>query len=581
MLRELLDIHWLEDFLAGLQRSTALRYLAFDRSGRLITASDAPAEIVERASYCLSAIPSGVRFSKLNPADEPPAEIGFVCERGLSYVMAPVYVEDRLAGFAGVGEFREGPLSDADRGQWLAQLDVTSSALDSMWEALPELQRRGDATAVRSARWLARMFASVARRESQIVASSEELALVGDMAELLHGNEDLQTVLNRIVSETARVMKCEFCSLRLLDAATGEMKLAADHNRSEAYLNKGLVFHDESPIDQDALAGQIVYIEDAANDPRIRYPEDARREGIVSGLVAGLIYRGQPLGVIRIYTNHRQRFRTAQRKLLRAVAYQAATAIVQARMFREQLAAARTERQLELAGDLQMRMMRTPPPRKPAVRTASMFQPSSHVGGDYCDTFLLADGRLACVIADVVGKGVKASLLSTYLRGALQAAAGLVDNPAALVERLNRQLCRDTLPSEFITLLALAVSDDGRMLEYCNAGHEPILRLRGRQVWASDGAGLVLGVSQDERYENYGIDLQVDDLLLLYTDGAIEATNFAGEFYGRERLMKALQTNGKLELGTALRAIQWDVRRFVGLAEQTDDLTLLGLRVVA
>jgi sigma-B regulation protein RsbU (phosphoserine phosphatase) len=88
-------------------------------------------------------------------------------------------------------------------------------------------------------------------------------------------------------------------------------------------------------------------------------------------------------------------------------------------------------------------------------------------------------------------------------------------------------------------------------------------------------------VSQDERYENYGIDLQVDDLLLLYTDGAIEATNFAGEFYGRERLMKALQTNGKLELGTALRAIQWDVRRFVGLAEQTDDLTLLGLRVVA
>jgi sigma-B regulation protein RsbU (phosphoserine phosphatase) len=581
MLRELLDIHWLEDFLAGLQRSTALRYLAFDRSGRLITASDAPAEIVERASYCLSAIPSGVRFSKLNPADEPPAEIGFVCERGLSYVMAPVYVEDRLAGFAGVGEFREGPLSDADRGQWLAQLDVTSSALDSMWEALPELQRRGDATAVRSARWLARMFASVARRESQIVASSEELALVGDMAELLHGNEDLQTVLNRIVSETARVMKCEFCSLRLLDAATGEMKLAAVHNLSEAYLNKGLVFHDESPIDQDALAGQIVYIEDAANDPRIRYPEDARREGIVSGLVAGLIYRGQPLGVIRIYTNHRQRFRTAQRKLLRAVAYQAATAIVQARMFREQLAAARTERQLELAGDLQMRMMRTPPPRKPAVRTASMFQPSSHVGGDYCDTFLLADGRLACVIADVVGKGVKASLLSTYLRGALQAAAGLVDNPAALVERLNRQLCRDTLPSEFITLLALAVSDDGRMLEYCNAGHEPILRLRGRQVWASDGAGLVLGVSQDERYENYGIDLQVDDLLLLYTDGAIEATNFAGEFYGRERLMKALQTNGKLELGTALRAIQWDVRRFVGLAEQTDDLTLLGLRVVA
>lgn len=580
MIRELLDLSWLEDLLGGFCRASRWRSCAYDSQGQLVCASDACNPIGAVSGSVLGAIPPGLRLQALVPADAPPAEIAFLPHRGLWYVVAPVYVEERLGGFAAIGEFREGSLTSADQAALLERMKISAAELDLHWQKLEGLQRRGDWPPVQAARWLARMLSDACRRESQITSSSEELALVGDLAELLHGGEDLQKALNRILAETARVMKCQFCSLRLLDPATGELKLAAVHNLSQAYLSKGQIFHEQSPIDREALQGRVIYIEDAGLDSRMQYPEEARREGIVSGLTAGLLYRGQPVGVMRVYTNYRHRFRGPQRKLLRAISFQVAAAIVHARLFSERLEAARTQRQLELAGDLQMRLMRTTPPVKPAVRTASIFQPSALVGGDYCDFFLLADGRLACVVADVVGKALKASLLSTYLRGALRAVAASTSELAALLEALNRQFFRDTLPSEFVTLLIVAVAEDGRSLEYCNAGHEPLLRLRGRQIVASEQAGLVLGVDAGERYEAATLDLRPDDLCLLYTDGAIEAANFSGQLYGRERLSKALLQHGKLELSTALRGIQWDIRRFVGMAEQADDLTLVGLRVV-
>ncbi|MDX2199524.1 MAG: GAF domain-containing SpoIIE family protein phosphatase [Phycisphaerae bacterium] len=580
MLRALLDIAWLEDFLAGAARGRGLRFAAYDRHGVLVAAGDPVVELTALAEQALARVPADIRFQRLAPADEPPAEVAFIADQGIYHVVAPVYVEEQLAGFVAVGEFRGEDLAPQQKLAYLEKLQTTPAEVERLWRELPLLERRGDWHAVRTVRWLARMLGAWVRREQQVVTSSDELSVVGDMAELLHGDEDLQTVLNRVVSETARVMKCRFCSLRLLDAQTGELRMAATHNLPPAYLDKGSVYPGDNPIDQEALAGKIIYVEDAAADPRVRFPDAARRAGIVSGLTVGLIYRGQALGVIRVYTDRKQRFRTAQRKLLRAIAYQAATAIAHARLFEERLQSARTQRQLELAGDLQTRLMRTTPPMKPHIRVASLFQPSQEVGGDFCDFVLLADGRLAAVVADVVGKGIKASLLATYLRGALRAAADHTGNIAEMVTRLNRQFCHDTLPAEFVTLLIAAIREDGRELEYCNAGHEPVLRLRAGEVTVTKHGGLVLGVNPEERYATSTVDLQPDDVCLLYTDGAIEAFNFESESYGRRRLTDSLRRHGGLEISTALRSVQWDIRRFAGLAEQGDDLTLVGIRVV-
>lgn len=89
----------------------------------------------------------------------------------------------------------------------------------------------------------------------------------------------------------------------------------------------------------------------------------------------------------------------------------------------------------------------------------------------------------------------------------------------------------------------------------------------------------MLGIEPDEVYHEHTLSLQPNDLLVLYTDGAVEARDFTDEEYGRDRFQESLRTHGHLDAEQVLNNIVWDIRRFAGLAEQSDDLTLLALRL--
>lgn len=510
------------------------------------------------------------------PAADPPASIGFLRLGGAWIIVAPVILNELIAGYVALGEFR-------DASEQTPSVPPGSAAIDyeewrMAWSSLPSLERSGDAQDVVVARWAARQITAMGRREAQLNAANEEATFISDLGALLSGERDLQTVLDRIVAETARVMKCSSCSLRLYDPESDELSIAAVHNLSEQYLNKGVILRSQNPIDDEALKGVIVYIEDAATDPRIRFREESRRAGIVSGLTVGMTYQGQPVGVLRVYTNHKRRFRAASRNLLRAVASQAAIAIVNARLLEERLRSEALEQQLTLAGDVQTRMIGSEPPPHPLIETARIYEPSSHVGGDFCDVFRLADGRLAAAAGDVVGHGVPASLLMAAVRGALRAFATTMSDMGEIMTRLNWFVCQTTAPSEFVSLILIAIDDAGRNVGYASAGHEPVLIRRGDEVLASDGGGMVLGLESGEAYVEYHLDLVPGDFLLLYTDGAVEAMDFDGRLFGRARLRDSLREFGNQPPAQALDNIRWDIRRFAGLVEQVDDLTMVGLR---
>lgn len=579
MLRELIDTAMLEDFASGLSRTAGLRVGVYDSRGGLIVASAAASDFARLTGWTLGTLPANLTMTPV-PAHDPPAHVAFVAHNGIWTIIAPVYVDDRQAGYVGVGEFREQSLAGDHwhRARTAAAADI--DAIIAAWQKLPELDRTGHSRPVVTARWGARLLAHWGQRESRLLTATDQVALVGDIAQLLTGDEDLQTVLDRIVAETARVMHCPYASLRLYDPRTRELSIKAVHNLSPDYVGKGAVVRTAGAVSDEALRGQIVYVEDVTTDPRVQYPDDARKQGIVSMLTAGMIYRGSPVGVLRVYTDRKRRFRKAQRDLLRAVAYQAATAVVHAQLVEERLRNAETERQLAMAGELQARMMRNPPPHHPRLRTALVFHPTFEVAGDFGDFFLLCDGRLVAVVGDVAGKGVPASLLMSQTRGALRAAADACHGPGELLTLLNRHMCRDTLPSEFVTLLLVAIDLSGQHLTYANAGHEPLLWLRDGEVTSTREGGLVLGIDPDEVYEEHSLPLRPNDLLLMHTDGGIEALNFAGETFGRDRLRQSLQTYGQLEPRQILDNIVWDIRRFVGLAEQSDDLTMIALRVL-
>ncbi len=447
--------------------------------------------------------------------------------------------------------------------------------------AMLDPRRGGTREAIhRFADVLADIVALLFGQARRIGRQLEDLRTVHEFTDLLSGTQDLQEILNRTVRRVVEVMPVKACAIRLLNTDTGELVIKAVCNLSEEYLRKGPVVLHKSRIDGAAFAGHTVYIEDARTDPRIRYPENARREGIVSGLCVPLSYRGQTIGVIRVYTAQPHRFSESEESLLGSIASQAAAAIIHGRLYADQIEAEHVKRQVDAAAQIQRRMLPARPPTLTGLTIGCVYDPTLEVGGDFYDFLELSDGRTGLCIADVVGKGLPAALLMASIRSALRAFAPSAADAATAIAELNRHMYAGTLVADFATLLYAVLSSDGRTFTYCSAGHLPPLLLRGERFVELNAGGLVLGIQRDESYEQESVALKPEDLIVLVTDGVTEAMDFHGEPFGAARLRSSIWRHKRLDAQQLAGQILWDVRRFVGLAPQSDDITVVVLKVV-
>ncbi len=146
---------------------------------------------------------------------------------------------------------------------------------------------------------------------------------------------DVAKVLQITCESTARALNAKACSIRLLTPRGDELVLGAAYGLSENYLRKGPVAVSRSPVDQRALAGEIVEIKDASKDPGFQYPEAAAREGIRSVIVVPLPGRNRVIGVLRVYMAEPHEFTEEERRFLMAAADIAALCIENARLYQE------------------------------------------------------------------------------------------------------------------------------------------------------------------------------------------------------------------------------------------------------
>ena len=426
---------------------------------------------------------------------------------------------------------------------------------------------------------LANAIARLCYQEYQLRQRVAELTAVGNVATMLSEARDLNQVLQKTVQLVCDVMGTRAASIRLIDRENDELVTKAVCNLSEKYLNKGPIRLSKATIDQVALSARgYEYVREMARDPRVQYPGEAEREGIVSQLSVGMRHHGEPVGALRVYTAHEQEFSPLQINLLKAIAAQAAAAIESARLTEEALEAERLERQVRMAAEVQQRMLPQRAPSFPGIELASAYVPTHELGGDFYDFITLPDDNLGLVIADVSGKGVPASLIMASVRAALRAQ---VDNLYYLYEvmhRLNLMLHRDTRSAEFVTLFYGVIDASNGRLTYCNAGHPPPLLLRDGQVTELETDNMVLGINPEEQYEQSILDLRVGDVLLLYTDGLPDAMNFEGETFGKERVKQALQSSSG-SADVIAQNVLWHMRRFAGLTKRTDDVTMVVVRM--
>lgn len=512
-------------------------------------------------------------------AREPAGAVPSICHEGMNLYTTTVDSGGDRLGVLVVGSRASAPVSREAVEKTARRYAIDA---DELWRRAAEIDpfRGGVAEEIhRFADVLADTIAALYAQAERIERQLRDLQTVHSFTELLTGTRDLQEILDATVQRVVEVMAVRAAALRLRDRDTDELVLKAVCNLSEEYLKKGPVFLHQNLIDATACAGQSVYIADVPNDPRTRYPENARREGIVSGLCVPLTYRGETIGVIRVYTGEPHEFSESEEALLRSIGAQVAAAIITQRLWKEQSEAERMQRQLRAASEIQLRMLPAGPPSVAGLDIGCVYDPSLALGGDFFDFFAWPDGKLGFCVADVVGKGTPAALLMASVRASLRAHARRCDDVSVVMGRVNRDLFEATTVSEFATLVYGVFADGGAAITYTNAGHPPPLLLRGDDFIELGEGGMVIGIRADVGYDKAEVRLLSDDVLVIVTDGVTEALDFQGRAYGGERLLESIRRHRALDAAQFANQILWDVRRFAGLADQSDDITVVVFKV--
>jgi sigma-B regulation protein RsbU (phosphoserine phosphatase) len=400
---------------------------------------------------------------------------------------------------------------------------------------------------------------------------------------LVAGDFSLQEVLDKLAEAAVKITGVKACSIRLLDEEAGDLKMRSTYGLSEEYRNKGVVSKNDAVI-KAAFAGEAIVLDDMRIDGRVKYKEAAIKEGLVSQLTVVMQFKGKAIGVLRLYSPKPKHFDHDDIGIARAVASQCAAAITNARLYSEAIEGTRMAEQMRLAGIVQRRMI---PEKAPLIRgldIAATYIPCFDVGGDLYNFHRLRDDCIVVAIADVIGKGIPAALMMSSFRGAAQAYAdaetALKGAPQDIINKINNMACGECRDGEFITFFFSVICVEDMTITYCNCGHQPTMLIREGKVTELEKGGVVLGVDPQAEYEIETLKLQNDDCLLFYTDGLIDAANFDGEFWGRERMLKAAT-----EFAAACSAEQMVNnilgyrRRFVGLASQCDDTSIIVVKV--
>ncbi len=500
---------------------------------------------------------------------------------GREYV-APIRIGNQQLGMIRMRGGSDSFLVDDDRAARLAakfNLDP-KTVRDLVSQATKDRNKRP--ASIQFLFLLANAIARLCYQEYQLRLRINELQTISNVTMMLSDTRNLKMLLQRSVKLVTELMKVKACSVRLLDRDKNELRIAAVHNLSDTYINKGLIAFGRSMDWLESMdSSGYEYIRDMTSDERIQYPEEAAREGLVSLLSVAMKHQGISIGMLRVYTGEERAFNQGEITLLKAVAAATGAAIENARLAQENRESEQLELQINMAADVQQRMIPQTPPVVPGVDLASVYVPCYQLGGDLYDFIELPYDNVGLAIADVSGKGVPASLIMASVRAALRAQADNVYYLSEIIKRINVMLCRDTKNTEFVTLFYGVIDTRNNRLTYINAGHSPALLLRDgavTELGIGDQGSMVLGVDPGESFKQNFADLRSGDTLLLYTDGLSEARNFNDEMFGKKRVFESFKRGGQTADEVA-KNLLWDLRRFVGLAKATDDVTMVVAKI--
>ncbi len=304
-------------------------------------------------------------------------------------------------------------------------------------------------------------------------------------------------------------------------------------------------------------------------------------KGQVKGMLAVPMFSGDnQIGGIFVYDEGKN-FETTEAKLLLTLGNYAGIILYRNRLIDEIKRTEALKQEIEIAKRIQENLLPKTIPECEGLDVCAFIKPSSSVGGDYYD-FISNEGKNAFLIADVSGHGIGAALLLSSLRSVVRLMYEITPDISALLSSINKVIYKDTSEiGMYSTVFMCEYYPDGFFV-YSNAGHIPpiLFKQDNGSISELEIHGSPVGLFEDERYGIDKIEFSKGDLLVAFTDGVTEARNSNGEFFGIERLKKAIVQNSERTASEICDAIVSEVMNFQKDAEQKDDITLLILKKI-
>lgn len=332
-----------------------------------------------------------------------------------------------------------------------------------------------------------------------------------------------------------------------------------------------------SITEQVLKKGDSVLTSDAQQDPRFQERQSIVLGGLRSVMAVPLALEGKVSGMIYVDNPyHSNRFTERDLQLLKLIADVASIRIENVRLLEVQQEQKRLANELAVASEIQLRLHPAAPPAIPGYDMIGVSFPCYEVGGDYFDFIEKRDGRYVITLGDVSGKGTGAALLMSSVHAAVRAQTTTRLSASQVVTEINQYIYDNTPSNRYVTLFYSELDPRTHQLTYINAGHNPPLLVRASgEVTTLDIGGFPVGITPFCEYREGWAELQLGDVMVIYSDGVTESVNEQEEEFGEARLIEIVQRNrGRTAAGLRDR-IDEALAKFVGKAKSVDDLTLV------
>src|ERR1017187_2415561 len=416
------------------------------------------------------------------------------------------------------------------------------------------------------------------------------LGVLLDVARTLSSGVSLEDILTAVVDAAVAVTRTERGVL-LLANPSGELETVVARNAQRGTLRPEEVQVTQGIVKRVAASRRELIVSENDEDTGATLnPQESMirmnlhtvvaipidKMAVIEALDVTIARQTELLGVL--YLDSRSpssAFSDLDREVLRTLAREAATVVENARLFAASRAKARLDHEIEIASQIQQKLLPKVLPNLPNVAVAGSTLACYSVGGDCFDVIDLDGGRHGFFVGDVSGKGISAALLATLLQGVFFTTAAMDIPLPGVFSRVNRYLCERSGDDRYATVFYGVLDQAGRF-DYVNAGHVPPLILR--RSGAVDGlrsANFPVGMFHEAEYESASVNLAPGEFLVIYTDGVSEAANVRMELFEEEGLRRIMESFKGQTVEELAETIRDAVKAFTSGAPQSDDITIL------